>query len=154
LVGAGEHKSRAQRCPQSILRLAGEEVDGGGAKGLYELPSDWAAECFAVVDAGNGRIALHDSLHNCFLRLADTSVDARGGVKNVDQLPPEAEWRAERFLIRDWRLCVKTQHSNSSLPLTHKYKELCRHTYTVFPPCIFTHEISLSWYSSLPETHV
>lgn len=56
---------------------------------------------FTVVDAGNGKIALHNTLHNRFLRLCRTGSDLKyvngnGGTKDVSKLPDN--WGAERFV--------------------------------------------------------
>jgi serine/threonine protein kinase len=56
-------------------------------------------ERFRIVDAGNGKYALHNAHHNRFVRVANGSVDGLGGPKDVNKLPPESEWGSERFEI-------------------------------------------------------
>ena len=48
-------------------------------------------ERFLVVDAGFGKIALHSSAHNRFLRMHRANVDGFGGWKDADKLPPNSE---------------------------------------------------------------
>jgi hypothetical protein len=66
-------------------------------------PASWTIERFQVVDAGNGKIALHGHDANRFLRDCGAPgsghgpIDAEGGVKDADELPPESEWPSERF---------------------------------------------------------
>ncbi|CAE7751695.1 unnamed protein product [Symbiodinium sp. CCMP2456] len=51
------------------------------------LKGEWTWERFTVVDAGNGEIALHNTLHNRFVRMNQAAAD----------LP--AEWSWERFTV-------------------------------------------------------
>ena len=83
-----------------FVRVSGDSVDtAASTKDVDRLPpaNEWPAERFTVVDAGNEQIALHNRLHNRFVRLIGDSVDAKGGVKDVDQLP--ARWDCERFTV-------------------------------------------------------
>ena len=85
-----------------FLRLRDSEnsVDGyGGRKDSNCLPNYWDSERFVIVDAGDGKVALHSPRCNRFLRMKGRKVDAKGGPKDVDRLPPASEWGAERFQI-------------------------------------------------------
>ena len=77
--------------------MKGENVVCGHRKGWQE-PTH-SSEQFTVVDAGNGRIALHCAEPNRFVRLIGADVDARAGVKDVDKLP--RDWDSERFVVVD-----------------------------------------------------
>ena len=83
-----------------FIRISGDDVEGcGGSRNACDLPpeSEWGCERFTLVDAGDGKYAFHNSLHNRFMRMCGSSVDARGGPRNVDQLPPG--WLSEQFEI-------------------------------------------------------
>ena len=56
-------------------------------------------ERFLVVDAGHGKIALHNAHHNRFLRIYGEDVDAQGGVCESSKLP--SNWDSERFSVVD-----------------------------------------------------
>jgi len=64
-----------------------------------KFPTDWKWERFTVVDAGNGKFALHSRTFNRFVRVMGDRVDARAGVKGVSELP--REWGSEMFTFVD-----------------------------------------------------
>ena len=56
-------------------------------------------ERFIVTDTGNSKIALYNSTFRRFVRvLHDGTVDGKGGVLAMNELPPESLWFGERFL--------------------------------------------------------
>ncbi|CAE7450642.1 unnamed protein product [Symbiodinium sp. CCMP2592] len=59
---------------------------------------DWTWERFTVVDAGNGKIALHNTFHNRFVLMSSTGMDT-SGFRAADELPSDAIW--ERFTVVD-----------------------------------------------------
>jgi hypothetical protein len=69
----------------------------GGIQGANSLPAGWKLERFTVVPVGNGKVAFHGCHHNRFIRMKDNSVDAKGGNKDVDQLP--LEWKSEQWEV-------------------------------------------------------
>ena len=80
--------------------MSGEDVEGfGRICNANSLPADWACERFTLVNAGNGKYAFHNSLHNRFIRLCHGFVDTCGGPKYVNNLPSESVWESERFEI-------------------------------------------------------
>jgi hypothetical protein len=97
-----------------FLRLVGggEDVDGhGGHRELSDLPDDWDAERFTVVDAGPGQIALLSKSHNRFVRVIGDRVDARGGVRGAHDLPDD--WGSERLTVVDAGDGMVALHSQS-----------------------------------------
>ncbi|CAE7801647.1 unnamed protein product, partial [Symbiodinium sp. CCMP2456] len=56
----------------------------------------WTHQRFTVVDAGNGQIALHNALHNKFLKSHGSGVSP---TKNVNELPHD--WGAEKWKVVD-----------------------------------------------------
>ena len=63
-------------------------------------------ERFIVTDTGNSKIALYNSTFRRFVRvLHDGTVDGKGGVLAMNELPPESVWGAERFSI------ISTEHN-------------------------------------------
>ncbi|KAJ1433646.1 hypothetical protein B484DRAFT_447169 [Ochromonadaceae sp. CCMP2298] len=81
-----------------FLRLFGEDVDGFGGVQGNTLPAGWEFERFTVVPVANGTVALHNARNNKFIRMVDgCCVDAKGGLKNTDELP--AEWRSEQWEV-------------------------------------------------------
>ncbi|CAE7779833.1 UVR8 [Symbiodinium sp. CCMP2592] len=62
------------------------------------IPTDWTWERFTVVDAGNGKIALHNTFHNRFVLMSSTGMDT-SGFRAADELPSDAIW--ERFTVVD-----------------------------------------------------
>ena len=98
------------------------QVDGGGGQ-VDTLPADWRSERFRVVDAGNGKIALHSGTERRFLRAEARNrslgvVDVSQAEKAADELPPESEgdWAAERFVVVPWVL-VRPKQSDFNLTL-------------------------------------
>ena len=73
----------------------------GGPMDADKLPGGWESERFTIVDAGNGKWALHNAHHYRFIRMhgAQKEVDAGGGPRDRNRLPPEADWASERFLL-------------------------------------------------------
>ncbi|CAJ1432416.1 unnamed protein product [Effrenium voratum] len=59
--------------------------------GIHE---GWTHQRFTVVDAGNGQIALHNTIHNCFVGTGSVSP-----VRNINDLP--GDWASERFTVVD-----------------------------------------------------
>jgi len=89
-------------CPSRnrFIRMEGDCVNAGaGPMDFDKFPKDWQWERFSVVDAGNGKFALHSSTFNRFVRVMGDSVDARGGVREMTELP--SEWRSEMFTLVD-----------------------------------------------------
>ena len=78
-----------------FIRMRGENIGVGDQKTWDETTH--SSERFTVVDGDNGEVAFHCSEHNRFMRLLGHDVDARGGEKNADQLPPN--WSSERFTL-------------------------------------------------------
>ena len=65
-----------------------------------DLPHDWPCERFTAVNAGEGRVALHNPRANRFLRLTqDLRVDGYGGPMDATALPPYEQWPTERFEV-------------------------------------------------------
>ena len=50
-------------------------MDGSDTKDADQLPDDWNWERFRVVDAGDGQIALHNSIDNRFVRMNYDKMD-------------------------------------------------------------------------------
>lgn len=46
-------------------------------RSLDDLPDEWDFERFTVVDAGDNRIALHNAVHNRFVRIVGKQVGQR-----------------------------------------------------------------------------
>jgi hypothetical protein len=63
------------------------------------LESFRAWERFQVVDAGDGKVALHCAFHNRFIKIDGDDVNGFGGPKGSDDLP--ADWASERFSLVD-----------------------------------------------------
>ena len=53
-------------------------MDASSIMGM-DIPDGWTWERFTVVDAGNGEIALHSTIHNRFVRM------------NLDPFEPESK---------------------------------------------------------------
>jgi hypothetical protein len=106
VVDAGNSEVALYNCQhRRFIRLHDSDVDAkgeGGEREAHDLPAYWTAERFAVIDAGNGRIALHNKTYNRFVRLWDNKVNAFGGRCDIDSLPND--WRAEKFFIRDVKI--------------------------------------------------
>ena len=62
------------------------------------LPSGWTHERFLVVDAGNGLVALHNTVHNGFLKVTENG-DCLGFGASVSALKPD--WLNEKFKVVD-----------------------------------------------------
>ena len=78
------------------MQCSGCDMQGSPEKAIDQLPSDWLAERFTVVDAGNGEVAFHSEASNCFMRMNDNKMDG-SSEKAADQLPNDWEW--ERFTV-------------------------------------------------------
>jgi hypothetical protein len=63
------------------------------------LPFDWKSERFTVVDGGDGRVALHGTRANRFLRMTQDGGVEGGGRKDAAKLPPYHESASERFEV-------------------------------------------------------
>jgi hypothetical protein len=65
-------------------------------------PTGRTCERFTVVNAGDGKIALHSTRNNRFVRIThDHKVDGLGGERDADKLPPAEQWGSERFTAVD-----------------------------------------------------
>ncbi|CAE7485079.1 unnamed protein product [Symbiodinium natans] len=73
-----------------FLKIDGERLTHSPTKDAVDLPSDWVSERFSVVDAGHGRIALHNAVHNRFVGRNKASPH-----RLPDQLP--GDWHSEQF---------------------------------------------------------
>ena len=62
------------------------------------LPSGWTHERFLVVDAGNGLVALHNTVHNGFLKVTESG-DCLGFGASVSAL--KDDWLNEKFKVVD-----------------------------------------------------
>jgi hypothetical protein len=61
----------------AFVRNKGNSVDcKGGSKAIGELPFEWGAERFLVVNAGNGRIALYSPCRRQFLAARNGNAEA------------------------------------------------------------------------------
>ncbi|CAE7564912.1 unnamed protein product [Symbiodinium sp. CCMP2592] len=61
------------------------------------IPDSWKWERFTVVDAGNGQVAFHNSMHNRFMKMTWDKKMVVSKPKTVDALP--GTWTAERFTV-------------------------------------------------------
>ena len=95
-------KEVAERAAKEAAEQAVREVALRGTIGVSphmdekNFPDDWTWERFTVVDAGNGQVAFHNSIHNRYLKM------------NGDRMlvsPPQApdtlpsNWGSERFTV-------------------------------------------------------
>ena len=55
------------------MQCSGCDMRGSSEEAVDQLPSasEWPAERFTVVDAGNGQVAFHSKNSNCFMRMND-----------------------------------------------------------------------------------
>lgn len=60
-----------------------------------EFPSGWSWERFTVVDAGNGKIALHSSIHNCFVKMTSSGDMMASPAYAANEMP--SHWYNELF---------------------------------------------------------
>ena len=83
------------------MQCSGCDMRGSSEEAVDQLPSasEWPAERFTVVDAGNGQVAFHSKNSNCFMRMNDKSVMDGSMQIAADQLPNNWEW--ERFTLVD-----------------------------------------------------
>ncbi|CAE7036921.1 unnamed protein product [Symbiodinium sp. CCMP2592] len=70
------------------IRPVGEDVD--------MVPVNWRWERFTIVDAGQGRIALHNGVSNCFLKMSDSGM-VFSPHKDQNALP--SHWESEFFEV-------------------------------------------------------
>lgn len=82
------------------IKLASATVAGASSTNTNAspLPSGWTHERFLVVDAGNGLVALHNAIHNGFLKVTSNGL-CQGYGASVSDLGPE--WLNERFKVVD-----------------------------------------------------
>ncbi|CAE7804809.1 unnamed protein product [Symbiodinium sp. CCMP2456] len=73
-------------------------ADQRGGDGPFSLRLHWTYERFAVVDAGNGEIGLHNTLSNRFVKMEGLEMMV-SSIKDVDDFP--AGWNLERFRVVD-----------------------------------------------------
>ncbi|CAE7248694.1 unnamed protein product [Symbiodinium sp. KB8] len=73
-------------------------ADQRGGDGPFSLRLHWTYERFAVVDVGNGEIALHNTLSNRFVKMEGLEMMV-SSIKDVEDFP--AGWNLERFRVVD-----------------------------------------------------
>ena len=82
-----------------FLRMSEWNVEASPEFDVNGLPA-WATwEKFLVVDAGDGRVALHNAAWNAFVQITDQHDVKKSWQKNANELP--AEWQWERFDVVD-----------------------------------------------------
>ncbi|CAE7242733.1 unnamed protein product [Symbiodinium sp. CCMP2592] len=93
-----EEQEAARRAAEEAARKAallgtiGRSVE----MGEHDMPDWWTWERFTVVDAGNGQVAFHNSLHNRFLKMNGDRMQS-SAPQAPDALP--AGWSWERFTV-------------------------------------------------------
>ena len=76
------------------------DIDRGGSCSYDDpLPASWTWEKFAIVDAGNGLIALHSPKFNRFVKMTATGDLIAGPYKAASQLPDE--WTDLKFRVEE-----------------------------------------------------
>ena len=94
------HTYAFHNAPQRrFLRMSEWDVDSSGEMDANALPTWWTWEQFLVVDAGDGRVALHNAAWNAFVQVTDQHDVKKSWQKNANELP--AEWQWERFDVVD-----------------------------------------------------
>ncbi|CAE7899170.1 hypothetical protein AK812_SmicGene17375 [Symbiodinium microadriaticum] len=78
------------------LSMDSNHVQGSPEERPDGIKDWWNHERFTVVDAGHGKIALHNAHHNKFLKSSGSGVSPQ---KNVNELPHD--WGAERWNVVD-----------------------------------------------------
>ena len=75
--------------PDKFLKIKDNKADyGGGYKSIDNLPRNWGAERFLVVDAGNGSISFYNPCHRTFLGSFDGKLTANGfPIVSIDDRP-------------------------------------------------------------------
>ncbi|CAE7935788.1 unnamed protein product [Symbiodinium necroappetens] len=81
----------AKAVPKDGRIVRSSERSGDG------IPDSWKWERFTVVDAGNGQVAFHNSMHNRFMKMTWDKKMVVSKAKTVDALP--STWTAERFTV-------------------------------------------------------
>ena len=64
----------------------------------FDMPDWWTFERFTVVDAGNGQIALHNALHNRYVKMGPNGDMTVSPVRNLHDPFPH-DWFSERFTV-------------------------------------------------------
>ena len=147
-VGEGEvalHNSLHNR----YIRLSPDGVaDNSGIMDVSGIPDGWTWERFLVVPVTpylkpGSVVALHNSLHNRFLRMNDNADMDRSGVKGVHELP--GDWTWELFTVVDgqngqvalhsskWNRFIKMSDANLEASILKNAADLP-------PPNIWTYE--------------
>jgi len=65
-------------------------------RGEEGIPDDWTWERFTVIDAGNGQVAFHNSIHNRYLKM-DGDRMLVSSPRAPDRFP--SDWTSERFTV-------------------------------------------------------
>jgi len=77
------------------------DMDTSSTKSIKDIPaaSSWTWERFTLVDAGGGEVALHNRIHNRFVRMNNKADMDTSSTKAIKDLPSATQWPWERFQV-------------------------------------------------------
>ena len=88
-----QQEEAEERARQAALRGT---IGRSAPHGIDNFPDSWTYERFTVIDAGNGQVAFHNSLHNRYLKMDEHRMLVSS------PMPPDAYpsgWTYERFSV-------------------------------------------------------
>merc|ERR1719428_2214905 len=73
------------------------DMDSSSPMAANRMPGFWTWERFTVVNAGNGQIALHNRVHNRFVKMTQKGRVMASPYRSASKLP--RGWAWERFTV-------------------------------------------------------
>eukprot|EP00439_Symbiodinium_sp_Y106_P046750 s1930_g5.t6 len=98
----GDHEPSA--CGGKGIRMSSQDMIRSPTKNWNELPSNWGAEKFTVVDAGGGKVALHHAEHNRFVSMCTDGDGCISPHKAPDHLP--GGWTWQQYHVLEIKPCT------------------------------------------------